>query len=139
MHDTAPKPEQPGPGYSQADWDEVSDNPKLTAEEIATLRPAREVPEVFNLLPKRGRGRPAQADAKVSLTLRIDPTLLNAYRATGAGWQVRMQEVLADGITRHAATPPGSDRGGGHVRGPARHDGQIPKNSESPKRPKARA
>lgn len=97
MHDTSPKPERPDPGYSQEDWDEVSDNPELTDAELAEMRPAREVPEVYNLLPKRGRGRPKLADAKVNLTLRIDPALLDAYKATGSGWQVLMHEALAAG------------------------------------------
>lgn len=97
MHDTSPKPERPDPGYSQEDWDEVSDNPELTDADLAEMRPAREVPEVYNLLPKRGRGRPKLADAKVNLTLRIDPALLDAYRATGTGWQVLMHEALAAG------------------------------------------
>lgn len=29
----------PNPDYTQADWDEVSDNPELTDAEIAELRP----------------------------------------------------------------------------------------------------
>ncbi|MCJ2137801.1 BrnA antitoxin family protein [Methylobacterium sp. J-026] len=103
MPDTAPKPEEPDPGYAQEDWDEVSDNPKLTEADLAALRPAREVPEVFKLLPKRGRGRPRRADAKVNFTMRIDPALLDAYRATGDGWQVRMHEILAGGLEPSAA------------------------------------
>lgn len=95
MHDTSHKPEERGPGYSQEDWDAVSDNPKLTDDELAEMRPVREVPEVFNLLPKRGRGRPKLPDAKVNFTMRIDPALLEAYRATGDGWQVRMHDALS--------------------------------------------
>lgn len=95
MHDTSHKPEEPGPGYLQEDWDEVSDNPKLTTEELAAMRPASEVSEVYDLLPKRGRGRPRLPDAKVNFTMRIEPALLEAYRATGDGWQVRMHDALA--------------------------------------------
>ncbi|MGE8131226.1 BrnA antitoxin family protein [Methylobacterium sp. NPDC080182] len=100
MNNTSHKPEQLGPGYSQEDWDEVSDNPKLTAEELAALRPAHEVPEVYDLLPRRGRGRPKVPDAKVNITLRIAPDLLDAYKATGEGWQVRMQEDLRASMDR---------------------------------------
>ncbi|MCJ2109969.1 BrnA antitoxin family protein [Methylobacterium sp. E-025] len=96
MHDISPKPERPAPGYSQEDWDEVSDTPSMTDAELGEMRPAQEVPEVYNLLPKRGR--PKLADAKVNLTLRIDPALLAAYRATGSGWQVRMHDALAAGL-----------------------------------------
>lgn len=94
MPDTANKPEALGASYSQADWDEVSDNPEMTDAELAQLRPIHDVPELHALLPKRGRGRPRQGDAKVNFTMRIDPTLLDAYKATGEGWQVRMQEAL---------------------------------------------
>lgn len=102
MNATSPKPDHapgyvPNPDYSQEDWDEVCDNPPLTDAEIAELRPVQEVPEVYALLPKRGPGRPRRPDAKVNLTLRIDPGLLDAYRATGPGWQVRMHEALAAG------------------------------------------
>ncbi|MCJ2098625.1 BrnA antitoxin family protein [Methylobacterium sp. E-046] len=100
MHDTSHKPEEHGPGYSQEDWDEVSDNPKLTTEELASMQPASEVPEVYALLPKRGRGRPKLTDAKVNFTMRIAPDLLEAYRVTGDGWQVRMHEDLQAGMDR---------------------------------------
>lgn len=44
MTDTAPKPDRVETGYSQEDWDEVSDTPELTESEAADLRPARAVP-----------------------------------------------------------------------------------------------
>jgi hypothetical protein len=48
----------PGPGYTREDWDAI-DSPELTAEEIASLRPAREVlpPELFEALTKRKPGQ----------------------------------------------------------------------------------
>lgn len=85
-------------GISQDDWDDV-DSPEMTDAELVELRPASEMPaDVFALLPKRGRGRPKSENAKVNLTLRLDPRLVEAYKATGPGWQTRMQEVLAKGI-----------------------------------------
>lgn len=103
MNDISQDRERPEPGYTQDDWDEVSDNPEMTDAELAELQPASTVTEVFRLLPKRGRGRPKRVDAKVNLTMRIDPALLEAYRATGVGWQVRMHEALANGITQFDA------------------------------------
>ena len=99
MSDTLPKADRlPDPGYTQADWNDVSDNPELTDAELAEMRPVSAEPEIAALLPKRGRGRPRRGDAKVNLTLRIEPALLDAYRATGPGWQVRMQDALAAGL-----------------------------------------
>lgn len=109
MTDTAPKPDRVETGYSQEDWDEVSDTPELTESEAADLRPARAVPEIHALLPKRGRGRPKRADAKVNLTLRVEPALIEAYKATGPGWQVRMQDALAS-FLRSGTEAPSGDR-----------------------------
>ncbi len=37
MPDTSQKPEPPDPGYTQADWDTVSNNPELSDAELATF------------------------------------------------------------------------------------------------------
>ncbi|MET0968594.1 MAG: hypothetical protein ABWY18_05275 [Tardiphaga sp.] len=34
---------KPGQGYTKAEWDEVGDNPELTEEELAEMRPFAEV------------------------------------------------------------------------------------------------
>ena len=43
----------------------------------------------------RKRGRPA-GSAKTQIALRVDSDTLAAFRATGAGWQTRMNEALRD-------------------------------------------
>lgn len=45
---------------------------------------------------RRGRG-PQKAPTKVAVNLRIDPTVLEAYKSTGAGWQRRMHDAIAAG------------------------------------------
>jgi uncharacterized protein (DUF4415 family) len=40
------------------------------------------------------RGRPKAAVTKVSTTLRLDPDVLAKFRATGPGWQSRINEAL---------------------------------------------
>ena len=40
------------------------------------------------------RGRPRAAVTQVSTTLRLDPDILAAYRATGPGWQGRINADL---------------------------------------------
>lgn len=42
----------------------------------------------------RKRGRPAQAITKVSTTIRFDADVLEALKATGAGWQTRANDAL---------------------------------------------
>ena len=34
---------EPGHGFSREDWDDVSDSPEITREEMAKMRPFREV------------------------------------------------------------------------------------------------
>lgn len=89
----------PNDAFTQADWDEVSDNPELTDEELARLRTAQEVlpPALFAGLVNRG-GRPRAAIRKVPVTLRVDPAILDAYKATGDGWQTRMHAALVRGL-----------------------------------------
>jgi len=96
MTATVQKSDLPPLGFSQEDWDEVSDNPEMTDAELAELRPLSEAePEIFALLQKRGRGRPRVDAPKVNLTLRLDPHIIEAFKATGPGWQTRINEVLA--------------------------------------------
>lgn len=42
----------------------------------------------------RRRGRPASANPKLAVKLRIDPDVVDAFRAAGPGWQSRMNEAL---------------------------------------------
>lgn len=56
---------QLGRGYSKADWDEVSDSPEATSEELTEAKPFAEVfPELAEKM-RRTRG-PQQAPTKVS-------------------------------------------------------------------------
>lgn len=61
-----------------------------TAKEIATCK---------------ARGRPVgsvKEDAKQAVTVRYSPDVLAAFRATGAGWQTRMNEALKDWLRTHS-------------------------------------
>ena len=40
------------------------------------------------------RGRPKAAATKVSTTIRLDPDVLAAFKADGAGWQSRINAAL---------------------------------------------
>ena len=45
-------------------------------------------------LTKPGPGRPKLANPKQRITLRLDSEVIESYRASGAGWQTRMNEAL---------------------------------------------
>jgi uncharacterized protein (DUF4415 family) len=71
------------------------DNPPLRTG--AKLRPLRQVlPE----LAARGPGRPPIANPKVQVTLRLDQDLLAAIRASGGGWQTRVNQTLRKTFVR---------------------------------------
>ena len=74
-----------------SDFDE---NPEWTEEDFARARPAHEVlpPHVVAALVRR-RG-PQAKPTKTPVTLRLDPDVLEKFRALGPGWQTRMNEAL---------------------------------------------
>ena len=47
---------------------------------------------------RRGQRGPRKAQTKVQLTLRVDRDVLDAYRATGPGWQRRMNDAPRNAI-----------------------------------------
>ena len=49
---------------------------------------------------KRGRGRPAVAVKRPTLNMRVDPDVLEAFKATGQGWQTRINAALRDAVSR---------------------------------------
>lgn len=74
---------------------EYEEAPEWTDEQIASATVVR------------GRGRPALGDAvKVPIKLRLDPDVLEIYKATGKGWQTRMQEDIAKAALRLKASLP---------------------------------
>jgi len=84
------------------------ENPEWTDEDFSRARPMIEVMpelvarlEVWQAQERRRRGDrgPQKSPTKVQLTLRIDRDVVEAYRATGPGWQVRMNAALRAGMT----------------------------------------
>jgi uncharacterized protein (DUF4415 family) len=51
---------------------------------------------------KLRRGRPLGSGSKVQVTLRIDEDVVNKFKASGAGWQTRMNDALKSWAKRHA-------------------------------------
>lgn len=78
------------------------DAPELTDEEILELRPAREFFEQHGIPMPVPRGRPKAEKVKTSVTIRIDADVVESYKASGPGWQTRMNEDLREGARRRA-------------------------------------
>ena len=74
-----------------------NENPEWTKGTFAKARPAAEVfPDLAEYSAKRKRGQrgPQVAPTKVPMSLRIDHDILAFYKATGQGWQSRINEAL---------------------------------------------
>lgn len=73
------------------------DNPELTNEELANMKPFREVfPDLAASIDREiaKRGRPKIDNPKEAVTLRLDPATLRRFKATGKNWRAKMTEVL---------------------------------------------
>ena len=57
-------------------------------------------PEKFARLPVR-RGRPPLARPKVSTTIRLSQDVIDHFKASGRGWQTRIDNALRDWIRTH--------------------------------------
>ena len=47
---------------------------------------------------KRGRGRPTVAVKRPTLNMRVDADVLDAFKATGTGWQTRINTLLREAV-----------------------------------------
>ncbi len=50
---------------------------------------------------KRPVGRPALPSTKISTTIRLSPEVIDAFKASGSGWQTRIDLALLDWIKVH--------------------------------------
>lgn len=91
----------------KTNYDDIAENTPLTDEELAQFRPLREVmPADFVEMvlshqaeqAKLGKVRPPRgkqiAPTKEAINIRLSAEVLAAFRATGKGWQSRINEVL---------------------------------------------
>jgi uncharacterized protein (DUF4415 family) len=86
------------------DPDLHDENPEWMERDFAKAKPASEVlpPEVIAQFKNKG-GRPRIENPKEAVKLRIDADVLAKFRASGPGWQTRI-----NGILRAAASVPAS-------------------------------
>jgi len=78
--------------------EDQDDNPEWTGDDFARARPIEDFPVLARAFPSgsRPRGRPkgSTSSSKSQVTLRLDNDVLDRFRATGPGWQSRINEVL---------------------------------------------
>jgi uncharacterized protein (DUF4415 family) len=74
------------------------DNPEWTEEDFRNAKPFAEVfPELMESI-RRSRGRPASENPKRQVTLRLDADVVDRFRASGKGWQSRMNTALRKAV-----------------------------------------
>ncbi|WP_323664707.1 BrnA antitoxin family protein [Pectobacterium carotovorum] len=57
----------------------------------------------FNKLKAmRKQGRPVKPAPKVQVSIRYSPEVIAAFKATGRGWQTRMDAAMADWLKNHS-------------------------------------
>jgi uncharacterized protein (DUF4415 family) len=49
------------------------------------------------------RGRPPKTDTKQQVTLRLSPDVLEPFKASGRGWQTRIEDTLRTALKKGAA------------------------------------
>jgi uncharacterized protein (DUF4415 family) len=79
------------------------DNPEWTAADFAKARPIEEIlsPDQLAVFKKNTKGgRPRIERPKVPVKMRLDGDVVDALRATGPGWQTRINDLLKARITR---------------------------------------
>ena len=76
---------------------------ELTATDMRVFRAASQVlpKSLQKTLGTRARG-PQKAPTKVSTTIRLSDDVLQAFRATGDGWQTRLNAALKDWLKTHS-------------------------------------
>ena len=77
------------------EWIDADDAPELTDEFFE-----RADEYVGDKLVRRGR--PRTDSPKVALTVRYDAEVVEAFKATGKGWQTRMNAALKDWLKTHS-------------------------------------
>ncbi|MEE3609513.1 BrnA antitoxin family protein [Avibacterium paragallinarum] len=83
---------------------ELAETP-LTDEQLAQFKPIEQVlpTELLNILlkhtetRKKARGK-QKAPTKQAVSLRLSPEVITAFKATGKGWQSRINDTLLKAI-----------------------------------------
>lgn len=84
------KKPNPHKAPSQKEWDAMG----------STMHGMDALPKEARMAVKRCVGRPPIENPKQQLTLRIDPHVIDRFKAQGAGWMTQMTDALARAAAR---------------------------------------
>lgn len=76
---------------------------ELTAADRRRFKSATEMlpPELLKVMGIKPRG-PQKAPNKQATTIRLSPDVMAAFKATGSGWQTRIDAALKDWLRTHS-------------------------------------
>lgn len=98
---------EPGPEEDAAIRAGIAVDPdawELTGDDFARMKPASELtPHIVERAARR-RG-PQKAPTKERITIRLDADIAAHFRATGPGWQTRLNDILRQAIARGSNQP----------------------------------
>jgi len=79
-----------------------ADNPEWSDAEFACAQPAADVlpAAVHQAMGIRRRG-PQKSPVKKMITIRLSQDVVDGFRATGPGWQARVDAVLKNWLAAH--------------------------------------
>lgn len=73
------------------------DAPEATDEQLSQAKPFDEAfPALADAMRKNVVGRPKSENPKVAVSLRLDQEIVTRFKASGPGWQTRMNDALRD-------------------------------------------
>ena len=90
-----------------------AENPEWTEEDFRTARPLLEVlpKETVEAIRRyQGQRGPQKAPTKELISLRVDRDVVDAYRASGRGWQTRANEALRAFLQKRGSTTKGASK-----------------------------
>lgn len=77
------------------------DSPEQTDDQLAGATPfAQAFPEIAQKMRKNVGGRPKSRSPKVPISIRLDQDVVAKFKATGPGWQSRINDVLRKSVAR---------------------------------------
>jgi uncharacterized protein (DUF4415 family) len=86
------------------DFIDDDENPELTDEDVARARPFKEVfPEQYKSWKKMGR--PRAESPKIFLGLRMAADVVNGVKATGRGYNGRLEKLIREALASGKLTP----------------------------------
>ena len=77
------------------------ENPEWTADDFARAVTFDKLSPTLRTKLAKGRG-PQEAPTKERITIRLSHEVVEQFRATGQGWQTRMDAALKDWLNTHS-------------------------------------